>query len=91
MDEPSLYEFQIAERIGQWRAEWLGGCTVVAHGSHGETTIHGRVEDAPALYGILWKMRDLGLTLLALRKCEAGTQQGRAFGGAAGEIFQEQR
>ena len=37
---------------------------------NGETTIHGPVVDQAALYGLITKARDLGLTLLAITRSE---------------------
>ena len=38
----------------------------IAHEQDGTTMLSGLIPDQAALYGILVKMRDLGLTLLAL-------------------------
>ena len=39
---------------------------VITHESDGTTLLSGPITDQAALYGILVKMRDLGLTLLSL-------------------------
>lgn len=38
----------------------------ITHESDGTTLLSGLIRDQAALYGILFKMRDLGLTLLSL-------------------------
>lgn len=38
----------------------------ITHESDGTTSLSGLIRDQAALYGILFKMRDLGLTLLSL-------------------------
>ncbi len=43
---------------------WFDGLTVTPE-SHGDTTISGHVPDQAALYGLLAKVRDLGLTIVS--------------------------
>ena len=49
----------------QW-AEWLDGFTL-AHTEQGETILTGAVEDQAAFYGLIAKLRDLGVCLVAAR------------------------
>jgi hypothetical protein len=49
---------------GTW-SDWFGGLTLVPLET-GETLLTGPVADQSALYGILWKLRDLNLTLVSL-------------------------
>ena len=55
----------------QWM-HWLGDLTIDNQAS-GEAVLSGAVADQSALYGILGRMRDMGVILLALecrgRKC----------------------
>lgn len=44
---------------------WFGGFTV-AHTADGDTLLTGNVVDQAALYGLLERCRDLGLTLISL-------------------------
>jgi len=48
---------------------------VITHEGDGTTLLSGQIRDQAALYGILCKMRDLGLTLLSL-EANAPMQQG---------------
>jgi hypothetical protein len=50
--------------------EWFEGLAII-HEDEGDTTLAGSLRDQAALYGILVKMRGLGLTLLALETSEA--------------------
>lgn len=45
----------------QW-SEWFGGLAI-SHSDLGETVLTGTVDDQSALYGIISRMRDLGLQL----------------------------
>lgn len=47
-----------------WSA-WFDGLTIT-NGPDGETTLEGPVVDQAALHGLLAKIRDLGLTLIAV-------------------------
>ncbi len=49
-----------------WSA-WFDGL-VIAHDAHGDTTLAGAVRDQAALHGLLARVRDLGLTLLAVER-----------------------
>lgn len=59
------YIFQIEEQINPRWSEWLGQLTI-EHDEDGITTLQGEIEDSAALYGLIAKFRDLGLTLVAL-------------------------
>ena len=68
-DESAVYEIRIKGQLGaQWGA-WFDGMTITQT-ANGETLITGLVADQAALYGLLRKVRDLGLTLLALSSSE---------------------
>jgi hypothetical protein len=74
-------EIRVKGRIDKQWSDWLGGLTV-AHTDQDETVLSGALVDQPALYGVLTKLRDLGLSLLSV-KCE-GTDDWEP--GSEGEI-----
>lgn len=45
--------------------QWIQDFTVV-HGVQGETTLVGPVRDQAELYGLIAKLRDLGVTLISV-------------------------
>ena len=47
-------------------SEWLEGLTI-AHNDKGETMLSGQIRDQAALYGIIAKVRDMGLTLIMVK------------------------
>jgi hypothetical protein len=49
-----------------WSA-WFDGMAI-AHDANGATTLEGAVRDQAALHGLLAKVRDLGLTLIAVER-----------------------
>ncbi len=52
-------------------SRWFGGMEV-ALTADGNTVLAGPVADQSALHGLLAKVRDLGLPLVALRRVEKG-------------------
>jgi len=61
-------EIRIEGQLDKDWAEWLENITV-SHVAQNETVLTGKVIDQAALYGLIAKLRDLGLTLLSV-KCE---------------------
>lgn len=60
-----VYSIRVAGRLDAERAAWFDGLTLI-HTSAGETVLSGPVRDQSALHGILARIRDLGLTLIAV-------------------------
>lgn len=46
--------------------EWLEGLQI-AHLENGTSLLTGILQDQAALYGVLWKLRDQGIALLAFK------------------------
>ena len=63
-------EIRVKGRINEEWSEWLGGLTVSYAGPEG-TVLTGFVQDQAALYGIISRLRDLGLQLSAVSSEEA--------------------
>ena len=55
-------EIHIKGRINERWSEWFGGLTI-SHSDPDETVLNGFVADQAALYGIISRLRDLGLQL----------------------------
>ena len=64
-------EIRVKGCINEEWSEWLGGLTV-SHSGPAETVLTGRVQDQAALYGIISRLRDLGLELSAVSSEETG-------------------
>jgi hypothetical protein len=67
MDEPSHYEIRVAEHLDEHWTNWFDGLEIVHSGESGETILRGEMTDQPALFGVLGKVRDLGLTLISVQ------------------------
>lgn len=72
MDQPARYEIRVAEHLDEHRAKWFDGLQI-SHMASGETNLAGEMADQPALFGVLARVRDLGLTLISVRRLEQGS------------------
>ena len=61
----TTYGIRVNGHLDQRWSEWRGGLTI-SHDSDGGTSLVGAIRDQAALYGLIAKARDLGLTLLAV-------------------------
>jgi hypothetical protein len=62
-------QIRVKGQIDERWSEWLDGLTIT-HTGEGETVLTGEVLDQSALYGLIAKLRDLGLPLLAMSSAE---------------------
>ena len=58
-------EIRVRGQIDERWSEWLDGLAVT-HTTEGETVLTGSVVDQSALYGLIARLRDLGLPLLSV-------------------------
>ncbi len=65
----ALYEIRVRDHLDENRQLWFEGMTVKPL-TGDETSIWGIVQDQSALFGLLSKVRDLGLVLLSVRRIE---------------------
>ena len=68
------YTIRVAGHGGPLWSEWFAGLTVT-NLDNGEATLSGPLPDQAALHGVLAKLRDLGLPLLAVERDTPGTGQ----------------
>jgi hypothetical protein len=59
------YTIRVKGHLDTFWQTWFENL-LITHESDGTTLLSGPIKDQAALYGILFKMRDLGLTLLEL-------------------------
>ncbi len=67
-------EIRIKGQIGQRWSGWFEGL-IISHPGLGETILTGLVPDEAALYGIISRLRDLGLQLISLSSEEIQEEQ----------------
>jgi hypothetical protein len=75
LDEQVIYEIRIRGHLANGWAAWFGGLTNVRE-DNGDTLLTGPVVDQAALHGLLRKVRDLGVTLLCVRRVEPSQEGG---------------
>jgi hypothetical protein len=68
---PGVYEIRVGGNLEPRWSDWFDGLSITLVGDE-ETLLTGSVVDQAALHGVLHKIRDLGLPLLAVRRLEDG-------------------
>jgi hypothetical protein len=66
MGWPARYEVRVEGVLDVRWSEWFEGLQL--QNQSGETILSGTLPDQPALHGILDKVRDLGLTIITVRR-----------------------
>ncbi|MBM3128623.1 MAG: hypothetical protein FJ009_08385 [Chloroflexi bacterium] len=70
-DQSQVYQIRIAGHLGAQWTDWFDGMTITLE-DNGDTLLTGKVVDQAALYGLLKKVRDLGMSLVAVSPVEHG-------------------
>ena len=74
---PDIYGFRVRGHLDDRWSDWLGGMTIERQ-EDGTTVLVGPVVDQAALYGVIIRIRDLGLSLLSVsRVAESSGKEGR--------------
>ena len=71
--EPSktvVYQIEVQGRLHERWSDWFGGMTIAFQ--EGVTTLTGPIADQAALRGMLSKIWDLNLALIAVKRLETG-------------------
>ena len=64
-----FYQIRIKGHLDDKWSDWFEGLAITLE-ANGETLLSGPVADQAALYGLLKKVRNLGLTLLSVNRVE---------------------
>ncbi len=73
-DEQNIYQIRVQGILDERWSDWFDRLTIIPQ-VNGETLLTGVVVDQSALYGLLNKMRDMGLTLLSINRAKNNPQQ----------------
>jgi hypothetical protein len=65
-----IYQIRVKGHLGRQWASWFEGLTLTLE-LNGDTLLTGPIVDQAALYGLLKKVRDLGVPLLAVSRVES--------------------
>jgi hypothetical protein len=76
-DQPMVYQIRIKGHLGQEWADWFEGLTITLE-DNGETFLTGLVVDQAALFGLLRKVRDVGVPLVSVSPVEPGQAEVKA-------------
>ena len=65
----TIYQIRIEGHLDDQWTGWFGGMTITQE-ENGDTLLTGPVADQAALFGLLKKVRDLGMPLVSLNRVE---------------------
>jgi len=66
-DAPMRYQILVRGTLDPRRSSWFDELAI-SHDADGNTLIAGLLSDQAALYGLINRLRDLGMTLLAVAR-----------------------
>jgi len=69
-DDPTIYQIRVKGHLWDHWGNWFGGVTITLEDA-GETLLTCPVADQAALYGLLKKVRDLGMPLVSVIRVDA--------------------
>ena len=72
-DELTIYQIRVKGHLGQQWTDWFGGLAITLE-ANGDTLLIGPVADQSALYGLLKKVRDLGMPLVSVNRLKPGAE-----------------
>jgi hypothetical protein len=69
-----VYQIRLKGHLGCEWTDWFGGLTITLE-ENGDTLLTGPVVDQAALFGLLKKVRDLGMPLLSVNCVKPGQSE----------------
>jgi hypothetical protein len=76
--QPIVYQIRIKGHLSDQWTNWFEGMTITLE-EDGDTLLTGPVVDQAALFGLLKKVRDLGLPLVSINCAEPGCPDVQEF------------
>ena len=71
LNQSMVYQIRFKGHLDPRWTDWFGGLTITLE-EDGNTLLSGLVVDQAALFGLLKKVRDLGMPLLSVNRVEPG-------------------
>ena len=78
-NQPRVYQIRFEGHLDAQWADWFS-CLSVSLEENGDTLLTGPVVDQAALYGLLKKIRDLGMPLVSVNRVESCPGLGQESG-----------
>ncbi len=82
-DVSACYQIRVRGALDPHWSDWFDGMAITYEAS-GDTLLSGPLADQAALYGVLNRIRDLGLVLLAVARLPEHAEQAPSHDRAAG-------
>ncbi len=67
----TIYQIRVKGHLGAQWSDWFEGLAITLE-EDGDTLLTGLIVDQAALYGLLKKVRDVGITLVSVNYVETG-------------------
>ena len=67
--QPTIYQIRIEGHLDDQWTDWFSGLTIALE-ENGDTLLSGPIADQAALFGLLKKVRDLGMPLISVNRIE---------------------
>ena len=67
--QPKIYQIRVKDHLSREWTDWFGGLAITLE-ENGDTLLTGPVIDQAALYGLLRKVRDLGMALVSVHQIQ---------------------
>ena len=77
--QPIVYQIRIEGQLDCAWADWFDGMTIAPQ-ENGETLLSGPVVDQAALFGLLKRVRDLGMSLVSVNRLRPARNENHSNG-----------
>jgi len=72
--QPTVYQIRIKGHLSDQWVGWFESLTITLV-ENGDTLLTGPIADQAALFGLLRRVRDLGMQLISVNRVETGNQE----------------
>jgi len=72
--QPTVYQIRIKGHLSDQWTYWFEGLTITLE-EDGDMLLTGPVPDQAALFGLLRRVRDLGMQLISVNRVDTGNQE----------------
>jgi len=69
INDSNLYQFRVLGHLPESWSDWFGGFEIKAL-PNGESVMTGEVADQAALHSLLQRIRDIGITLIEVKRLD---------------------